>query len=400
MLDFEEAKKTILNLVHPFGIVTLPFNEARNYFLAEDIAAEENVPAFDNSAMDGFAVHSEDVKNVPIEMKISGEVSAGNVSEIELNRGEAIAIFTGARIPQGCDAVVQQEWTEKIDELYVRILQTVKPRQNIRFVAEDITKGEIILHHGQRINAVEIGVLASLGKKNVCVHRSLRCAILSTGNELINIDEEIHDGKIRNSNECVLEAMLREHQCEVVNLGIAKDNIEELRTKISEGLKHDVFITSGGVSVGKYDFVAEALRQLGVEIFFSGVNIKPGKPFLFGLYNSNPVFGLPGNPVSAMMTFLQFVKPALLKMQGSLISKLESHYTLSAVMENEYRKNDFKRHFVRGVVQQKNGKYFVRTLENQSSNSISSMARANCIIIVPEETQRICIGSTVEIEML
>jgi len=400
MISFTEAKKTILEAVHPVEAVSLRFHKARKLFLAENIIADENVPSFHNSAMDGFAVHSEDVNIVPVDLKISGEISAGNVLESELRRGEAMAIFTGAKIPLGCDAVVQQEWTENTDNMTVKILRTVQPRQNVRFAGEDIPKGEVVLCKGQQLHAAEIGVLASLGKIHVRVYRPLRVAILSTGNELVNIDEEVRDGKIRNSNEFVLEAMLRENNCGVVNLGIANDAIDELQSKISEGLNYDVCITSGGVSVGKYDLVEETLRERGVEIIFSGVNIKPGKPFLFGLYHSKPVFGLPGNPVSAMMTFLQFIKPALLKMQGSICSKYALRNTLNAVMKNAYQKNDTKRHFVRGIVENNNGTLVVRTFENQSSNALSSMVKANCFVIIPENVQHARIGESVEVEML
>lgn len=398
MLNAQEALSIILENVSPLGAITVSLEHCRGFVLAQTVIANADVPPFDNAGMDGYAVRSEDIQSVPMTLKLVGEIAAGAVASKPLQKGEAYRILTGAKIPEGCDAVVQQEWTENVAKDKVTIVRAVQAGHNIRSAGADIKKGSVVLEQGTRLRAQEIGLLASLGKRFVQIVRPPSVAVLATGNELVELGYPVPDGKIRNSNAYVLQALLQEMGCEVKNLGIAKDEPSEIKAKLSEGLNYDAVITSGGVSVGDYDYVLDIMKELGVEIRFWKVNIKPGKPFVFGVRNGTPVFGLPGNPVSTMVTFLQFVKPALLKMMGQ--KEMVTGFRLQAVLEHEITKKDGKRHFVRGILEHKNGSLVVRTTGPQMSNVLSSLSQANCLIILPEEKETFSEGEYVEVELL
>jgi len=398
MVNAAEALSIILQAVEPLGAVTVSLPRSLGYAIAEDVIAAENVPSFDNSAMDGYAVRSVDVQNAPVVLEIVGEIAAGTVSARSLEAGQAMNIMTGAKIPDGCDAVVQHEWTDRVDDSHVTILRTVSPGHNIRKAGGDIVAGSVVLEKGKTIRPQEIGILASLGKRFVQIVRPVRVAILATGNEIVDLDKPLPDGKIRNSNAYVLQALVQQSGGECVNLGIAHDERTQLREKITDGLKADVLITSGGVSVGKYDFVVDVLKEIGVEIKFWKVNIKPGMPLLFGVMKNRYVFGLPGNPVSTMVTFLKFVKPALLKLMGH--QTVEASLTVHARLQHEITKSDGKRHFVRGILESRNGALTVRSSGSQVSNVLSSLTMANCLIILPEDRNHFNEGEEVEIELL
>ena len=398
MISAQDARTTILGAVCPLEHITISLERSLNSVLAEDIVAAENIPPFDNAAMDGFAVKSENIQRVPCVLKIVGEIAAGIVASKELQSGEAMSIMTGAKIPSGCDAVVQQEWVEKKDGERVTIIKPVNKGHNIRSAGADIQSGATVLQAGRRLRPQEIGVLASLGRQFIEVHRRPCVAILATGNEIVEIDTPLTEAKIRNSNAYTLAALVKELDCEVMNLGIARDDRNELKQKIMEGLGADLLITTGGVSVGKYDLVIDVLKEIGAEIKFWKVNIKPGMPLMFALFNSIPIFGLPGNPVSSLVTFLQFVKPALQKVMGQKFT--DARYKIQAKLDHEIRKNDGKRHFVRGILESKNGALRVRSTGSQISNILSSLAKANCLIILPEELEYVGAGEEVEVELL
>jgi len=244
----------------------------------------------------------------------------------------------------------------------------------------------------------EIGVLASLGKNFVTVYRRPGVAVVATGNELTQLNKHLAPGKIYNSNAHLLCALLEEAGAEQKNLGVARDTPEEIRSTIIEGLSEDMLITSGGVSAGKYDLVIDAMKAAGVEIVFWKVNIKPGMPIVFGMKGATPVFGLPGNPVSTMVTFLKFVKPAIQKLMGS--ANAGSSMTFRAVLTHEIKKTDGRRHYVRGILEQKDGKLVVSSTGSQVSNVQSSLVKANCLIILPAEQELVRAGGEVEIELL
>ncbi len=398
MLSAREALDIILSSVRTMPAETVDLRQTHGRVLAEQIIAAESVPPFDNSAMDGYALRSEDVGSVPRNLKIIGEVAAGKIFMGRVGPGEAVRIMTGGKIPPGADAVVQQEWTEALNEHQIKVLRPVTAGHNIRRAGEDIAEGQIVLEPGCELRAAQVGVLASLGRTSVTLYRTPKVAFLATGDELVEVGQPLEPGKIRNSNSYTLSGLLEELGAEAIDLGIARDDRTELKEKLLEGLHADALLTSGGVSVGKHDLVQNVMREIGVEIKFWKVNIKPGMPFLFGAFEDKPVFGLPGNPVSTMVTFLQFVRPALRKMMG--VRNPEKSLRLRAELTEEISKRDAKRHFVRGTLETENGMLKVRPTGTQSSAVLTSLSRANCLIIIPEMTESLKKREMVEVELL
>jgi molybdopterin molybdotransferase len=398
MLNAKEALETILGSVRPLDTIAIPVQHALGYAIAENVLAGEDIPAFDNSAMDGFAVRSGDVAESPVVLRIAEEIPAGTVATRALERGEAMSIMTGAKIPAGADAVVQVEITELVDDVHVKVLSPITAGHNIRRAGDDVRAGHCVLEKGTRIRPQEIGLLASLGRTSISIYRPAQVAVLATGDELIEIDQPAAAGKVRNSSTYALLAQLHECGAEGVNVGIAGDNRKDLTDKTIDGLAYDVLITTGGVSAGKYDLVMEVLRNLGVETKFWKINMKPGMPMMFATYRGKCIFGLPGNPVSTIVTFLQFVRPALLKMMGH--SGTDSAFRFTARMQHEIRKTDGKRHFVRGILRHTDGSLVVCSTGSQNSNLLTSLTRANCLIILPEDKQIVSPGEEVDVELL
>lgn len=406
MISYDEAKGIILGLVPTVLTENVALLEAYRRVLATDIVANEDIPPFDNASMDGYALHSEDTASATgahnVSLTLAGEVAAGEVYPGILEKQRALRIMTGAPIPQGADAVLEQELAA-MHNGFVAIGTHVAEGKNIRRKGEDIRKGDVALRKGTVLASAKIGVLASLGITNVPVYRKPRVALLTSGNEIVDVEEKVTAGKIRNSNSYTLWGLVKECGCEPIQLGNARDSEQELERNIEEGLAHDVLITSGGVSVGKYDFVLKTLEKLGVEIEFWKVNIKPGMPIAFGMFSASarlpvPVFALPGNPVSTMVTFLQFVRPALHKIMGMDLP--QEPLRLRATLEHDIHKHDGKRHFSRGIVRNENGNLVVQATGSQSSGVLTSLASANCFIVLPEETKDLKAGSVVDIELL
>ena len=405
MISAEEARNIILGAATEIRVETVPLLEAHHRILAADIHSKDDIPPFKNSSMDGFALRSSDTvgsssKNI-VELKVLGEVAAGDVAGTSLQPMHAIRILTGAPLPIGADAVVPLENVEECHGV-IRLSAYVAPGSCTREKGEDIKKGDRVLLRGTRIEAAHLGVLASMGCTNIEIFRNPTMAILTTGNELLSVAENLRDGKIRNSNSYSLRALAEENDCEPIDLGVARDNEEELLQKVREGLKYDILVTSGGVSAGKYDYVLESLKKAGVILKFWKVNIKPGMPLAFGTYTKDErnalVFSLPGNPVSTVVTFLEFVKPCL--------EKMTSRYNgappvqLQAKLEHALSKSDGKRHYHRGIVRSEKGELHVRSTGNQSSGVLSSLVKANCLIILKEQQSSIEGGGEVDIELL
>jgi molybdopterin molybdotransferase len=407
MLSAFEARKAVLENLPDLSTETLDLRGALHRALAVDIIAEVDNPPFDNSAMDGFAIRSDDTKDAsigqPRRLKLAGAVRAGDDGREPLKAGTCVRIMTGAMIPPGADAVLEQELAALENDL-VETKAPVSRGRHVRRTGEDIPRGATVLRKGTLLRAASLGVLASLGIAHVEVYRKPKVGVLTSGDEVVDVNEPLRPGKIRNSNAYTLYGLLEEDYCEVFDLGRARDVEAELRTKISEGLTYDLLITSGGVSVGEHDFVLKILRDLGVQIKFWKVNIKPGMPMAYGIYQApgsdarTLVFALPGNPVSTMVTYLQFVRPALRKMTGSL--ETAQPFRLLAKLEHDVFKQDGKRHFSRGILRNQKGQLFVRMTGSQSSGVLSSLVSANCFVIIPEETTEIKAGNDVEIELL
>ena len=316
MVSFEEARTIILECVQPVGIERVHLLEATGRVLAEDLAAPWDLPLWDNSAMDGYAVRAEDCLSAPCRLRVTGFLPAGSKADgITVEAGCAVRIMTGAPTPDGCDAVVPVEETDDGRE-EVTLLEPVTKDQHIRLRAEDVAAGVVFARSGTRIRPPEVNMLAGFGMALVPVYRKPFVAILSTGDELVELGCTPGPGEIINSNTLSLAAAVQEAGCIPRIIGIARDNRESHLEKLSEGLNADVLITSAGVSTGDCDLVRDILEELGAKQKFWKVAIKPGGPTAFAMYGQVPVFSLPGNPVSTMITFEEFVRPALLRMQG------------------------------------------------------------------------------------
>jgi molybdopterin molybdotransferase len=365
--------------------------------------------------MDGYAVRAEDtagaVESSPVYLTVIGEVAAGSMPTGEVKPGTAIRIMTGAPLPDGADAVVQFENTDEVVRKssggalsQIGILHHAKKRLNVRDRGEDIAKGNLVLEKGRVLRPQEIGVLASLGCPTALVIRRPIVAILATGDELIAVDQPLGPGKIHDSNTYTIAAGVSRYGGIPRILGIGRDSIQSLTEKIHKGLDADMLITSGGVSKGDYDIVKDVLAEHG-EVGFWTVRMKPGKPLAFGIMSSMeggrkkkvPHLGLPGNPVSSMITFEQFARPAILKMMGvkSLVKP-----TVQAVIEDNIANKDGRRVFARVLVTRRDGQYYASVTGPQGSGILTSIARANGLAVIPESSDGVKAGDTVEVQML
>ncbi len=413
MISVEDALTYILKHFHPLEAESVSMLDALGLILAEDIVAEIDVPPFKNSAMDGYAIRAEDIASAspdhPVALTVIGDVAAGRVSNVNVGSGTAIRIMTGAPIPIGADTVVRFEETSegvqaRTTEQHkdtVSILKAIKCGDNVRPAGEDMRAGELVLPKGMIVRPAEIGVLASLGKNKVSVHRRPRVAILATGDELVSIDEPITPGKIRNSNEYANAAAVARAGGIPIRLGIARDNLADLTAKIRAGLdaNADLFLTSAGVSVGDYDMVKDVLNAEGAMHFWQ-VKMKPGKPLAFGVLRGKkdvPLLGLPGNPVSAMISFEIFARPAILTMLGK--TRLDRP-TVRAVLQEDIENTASRRNFIRVVVEKRDAVYTARTTGEQGSGILTSVSRANGLLVIPEEITLVQKGELVDVQML
>ena len=412
LISVEEALERILAHFKPLEAEPVPLLDALNRVLTADIIADVNIPPFDNSAMDGYAVVAADTANPPAVLRVIGNIAVGATDDLRVTPGAAARIMTGAPIPVGADAVVRFEQTseglgaqgygtkdrdEHVRGEQVEILTAVQPGDNVRRASEDVTSGQVVIRAGALVRPQEIGMLAALGCSTVSVHRKPRVAILATGDELVGVDEPVTPGKIRNINEYSTAAMVRRCGGEPLCLGIARDRIEHLTTKVNEGLaqKPDLFLTSAGVSVGDFDMVKDVLASEG-RMEFWAVAMKPGKPMAFGHMRGVPLIGLPGNPVAAMISFEQFVRPAILMMAGRRAWRKP---TVRAVAREPIA-NSGRRNFVRAVVERVGEQYHVRPTGEQGSGVLTSMVHANGLLVVPEGVLMVCAGDIVEVQML
>ncbi|WP_279502834.1 molybdopterin molybdotransferase MoeA [Aeromonas veronii] len=371
----------------------LPLPEALGQVLASDIASPLAVPPFDNSAMDGYAVRLADLTaGTPLIM--AGKAFAGQPYQGEWPAGHCVRIMTGAPVPAGTDAVVMQEETQA-DGDRITFLAQPEPGQNIRRAGSDIGKGACVLPAGTRLTPREMPLLASLGVATVAVRRPLKVAIFSTGDELKPVGTPLAHGDIYDSNRYGVRAMLARMGCNCLDLGIIPDDPAQLRAAfIRADEEADVLITTGGVSVGEADFTKQLLDELG-EIGFWKLAIKPGKPFAFGRLPRAWFFGLPGNPVSAMVTFDQLVQPALAKLAGQ---RFERPLQLQAIAAEPLKKSPGRLDFQRGIMSQGPNGLEVRSTGSQDSAVFSSLSRANCYIVLERERGRVAAGETVTVE--
>ncbi|EMB4321992.1 molybdopterin molybdotransferase MoeA [Pluralibacter gergoviae] len=395
LMPLETALEQMLNHIKPLTETeTLPLAQAFGRILAEDVASPLDVPGFDNSAMDGYAVRLADLAlNRPL--PLAGKAFAGQPFSGEWPAGTCVRIMTGAPVPDGCEAVVMQEETEQA-EGSVRFTAAASAGQNIRRRGEDIAAGRPVFTRGTKLTVAELPVLASLGIDKVSVVRRVRAAVFSTGDELRLPGEPLAAGQIYDSNRLAVHLMLEQLGCEVINLGIIADSPEKLRAAFIEADRlADVVISSGGVSVGEADYTKTILDELG-EIAFWKIAMKPGKPFAFGTLSNSWFCGLPGNPVSAAVTFYQLVQPLLAKLSGHPAGQ---PMRLRVRAATRLKKSPGRLDFQRGVLRRgADGALEVATTGNQGSHVFSSFSQANCFIVLERERGSVEAGEWVEVE--
>ena len=398
VLSVAEAREHILSLLAiPDGIERLALRDALDRVLAEDLVSPLNVPAHTNSAMDGYALAGADLPGDEIKnYRVIGTAYAGVPFKGSCNSGDCVRIMTGAPMPAGTDTVVMQEQVESFADERVRMGAGHRAGQNVRQAGEDIARGRTVLQAGRRLSPADLGVLASLGLGEVNVRRRLRVAFFSTGDELRSIGETLAEGEVYDSNRYSLYGMLKRLNVELLDLGVVGDQPEKLRSAFrSAAAMADVVITSGGVSVGEADHTKGVLQQLG-EMNFWKIAMKPGRPLSFGRLDQALFFGLPGNPVAVMVTFYQFVLPALHYLaSGEPYQPL----TLEATCENAIRKRPGRYEFVRGVLRRADdGALRVLSAGRQGSGILTSMSISNCFLLLPEACAGVAEGDRVEVQ--
>lgn len=400
MISVEEAFSTILGSCRTLGLEKVDILEACGRVIGEDVFAPRDIPFAANSAMDGYAVRSADIQGAhalgPVELRVIETVAAGSLPQKTVKAGQAARIMTGAVLPRGADAVVRREDTEEKGRT-VLIKVAAAEGLDIRFSGEDVHQGERVIAAGEALRPGHIGMLAALGRAFVPVYGRPRVAILSTGDELVDIETEPMPGKIVNSNSYSLAAQVSACGGVPQMSAIVRDKKEELVGAFTTARRADVILSSGGVSMGDYDFVKDVMGDIGNAMHFWQVAMRPGKPLAFGSIDGTPLFGLPGNPVSVMVSFEQFVRPYLLKMQG---------YTrilrpaLTAVSAQEIKKGKGVKNFLRAVVEKEEGRYVARLTGEQGSGILKSMVTANAFIVLAEDVTRVTKGADVAVQIL
>lgn len=408
LLSVNEALQRVLDGVSTLSPEIVPLPDAVGRILVKSAIANDDLPPFANSAMDGYAVKAEDISRAsnlePISLDVIGDIPAGVVGDFSLISGTTARIMTGAPLPSGADAIVPVEFTnepwrerERPLQKKIEINKPVKAGDYVRWPGEDVQAGSEVLLSGHRLRPQEIGVLASLGLTEISVVRKPRVAILATGDELISADEPLVPGKIRNSNSYTLVAQVGSMGAEAIDLGVAKDTHLDVESKLAEGIdqRADLFISTAGVSVGAFDVVKDVLVT-GGEVDFWRVNMRPGKPLAFGAYGSVPYLGLPGNPVSAMVSFERFARPAILKLGGH--SRLKRPRVQAVIQEEVF--SDGRESYLRAIVRLEEGEYLVDLSGRQGSHVMTSLVNANGLLIVPAGVRHLPAGRKVEVMML
>lgn len=405
MIPFDEALRKLLAVARPLGKIEIPLEKSPGFFLARDIVAREPIPLFDQSAMDGYGVRWEDVRTAnsgaPVRLPIAQTVQAGGISHNRLGKGMAARIFTGGKIPPDVDTVVVQEWCEE-GEGAVSILRSPEKSANIRRKGEEYVKGCHVMPAGTRITPPVVGLLATLGYARVLVYAKPRVGLIVTGDELRKPGEKLLPGQIRDSNSYTIASALRELGIEKLSLRRVRDDRRQLhRAFLDASERADLILSVGGISVGDYDFVKDVAEDIGFKTIFWKVAIKPGMPNYLGARGGKVTpkihFGLPGNPVAALVSFHQFVKPAILRIMGQ---PDPCPALLKATVEGPIRKKPGRMEFVRGRLRQENGQFLVSPTKGQESHMLSGLVSANCLIRFPLDASCLNSGDLVEIERI
>jgi molybdopterin molybdotransferase len=408
LLSVNEARERILSQFHPVKTETLPLAESLHRVLAQDAQAADDLPLFDNSSMDGFAVRAADVMDVtaaaPRRLRVVADIPAGSFPSVSLAPGEAARIMTGAPMPEGADAVVPVENTNfdsrdagtEAPEL-VDIQKAAGLGENVRQRGMDLHAGDIVLTAGRQLKPQDLGLLAMLGVSSVTVYHKPRVALLSSGDELIDPDAPLEKGKIRDSNSYTLAALIESVGAQALRLGVARDNYESVHHLFEKAvyLRADLILSSAGVSVGAFDFVKQVIEDSG-KMDFWRVNMRPGKPVAFGEYKGIPVIGLPGNPVSAFVGFEVFVRPAIQKLGGLTHS---SRPVIRVICEEEIQ-SDGRESYLRAEIHEVDGSLVARLTGHQGSGNLHSLVRANALLIIPAGVKCVPAGQEVTAWML
>lgn len=397
MISVTEAIQIVTEQTPTLGSETVSLADALGRFLAEDVVADSDLPPFDRSQMDGYAVRAADTEKAPVSLRIVGESSAGNGWHQQMNAGEAVRIMTGAPLPAGADSVQQVELTRDLSPELVQIQQPVALGRSIVVRGSEVKSGATVLRTGEQINAAMLATLASFGYSQVRVGKRARVAVLATGSELVAVDQRPGADQIRDSNNYSIGSYAELAGAIVERLPLAGDDIGLLRRQIEEAAERsDVVITSGGVSMGLYDFTKAALKELNCEIFFERVALRPGKPTVFArLPNGKLVFGLPGNPVSVSVTFNLFARTALLRLQGANEARLiEQH----AVLASDVKGSEERESYLPASLRTDNeGHLIAEPLKWGGSSDFVAFTRATALIIVPTGAQKQFAGHVVRI---
>ena len=402
MISFEEACRRILRKTMPLPRTRVRLSDAAGYVLAAPVITRYHIPRFDSSAVDGYGVHWQDVTSAsessPVSLRLAGAVRAGDVSKKTIPRGSCVKLMTGAMVPRGVNAVIMREYTEEVNHA-VTVSSPAKRGDNVRLNGEEFAKGAVVLGEGARITPTAVGLLATVGCSTVRVHRKPRVALIVTGNELVAADKSLKEGKIRDSNSPALVAALQRIGVKPGMVARTVDSRAAIARALNSALKvSDVVITVGGVSVGDFDYVKGVAERYGIKTAFWRVAIKPGKPFFFGTKGRKLVFGLPGNPVSALITFHLFVVPALHRMMGG---KLKEELLLRARLDHSLSRNPHRMEFVRGLVRRRaSDGLVVSSTRGQGSHMLGGLAAANCIIYVRPGRGLLPKRSFVDVQML
>jgi molybdopterin molybdotransferase len=397
MIPYDEALEIVLREVRPLPTEEVALAEGTGRVLAEDVAADRDLPPFDRAAMDGYALRAADVAAAPVALEVVGEVRAGEWPDLVVGPGQAARIMTGAPVPEGADAVQQVERTQPLDEFRVTIEAAVAAGANVAPRGSEVRAGETVLPAGRVIDPAAIAVLASAGKDRARVARRPVLAVLVTGDEIVDVAARPGPGQIRNSNGPAVAAQARLAGADVRLLGVAPDRQDAIADALRRGLDSDVLVVSGGVSAGDYDLVEPALLELGARFLFTKVAIKPGAPLVFGRLGRALVFGLPGNPVSAQVTFDLFLRPALLEMQGArVLSRPRVQVTLLGPVRN---RSGRKSH-VPARVRFEGGRVVARPVRSMGSGDLAAHARANALVVMEAGREEAEAGETAEALLL
>ena len=372
---------------------TIPLEASLGRILREDVAADADYPRFDKAIRDGFAVRHEDLSKVPAVLEVLGESRAGQGTGVTITPGNCCEIMTGAPLPAGANAVVMVEHTEPVPPSKVRVMRSVREGEGLLRRAAELKSGERVLSVGRRIELADIGTLASFGKFQVRVSKKPRVAILATGDELVEVRESPDAGQIRNSNSYTLLGQVLAAGAEPVLLGIGRDNVADLRKKIAQGLEHDVLLVSGGVSMGKYDFVENVFAEYDVQVLFDSVAMKPGKPTVFGTRGETFVFGLPGNPVSTIVAFRMFVTPVI---RNLLKAADAGPGVLRACLEEPAKCDAARTAIVPALVRFEDRAYRIRTAPWKGSSDLAGLSRANALVVIPKAEGALQAGEWVD----